>query len=197
MKGTLLALVTASVMTAGCATLGTTMNEMAGLGTLTVERAEFDNVTTVRMTPTYMGFADGGMGATGLGYQWRSDLPDSVLMTVKDPLSETFISFRSVSVNADGNIRKFNVGANRYDVTGSVRTGFFSDTEASFLVPLDFLVSMGKAEKCLIRITTDDGYIDHDFTPATRMGAATPKGLLPEFLAAVERVRTAAETSSK
>lgn len=190
-----LAITLASVILNGCAAMADLGDQAANLGQVTVDKSAFDGTMSVKMSPTWMAPAeDTGISSASfqMGAMWRSDEPEHVLLELAHPSntgrSNTYTRFTLLEVNIDGEMRSFEPGRTRFDSSNynTVSKTIYTESSAYVTVPYDYLKRMMNAERCLLRISTSDGYVEADFTKPTRYGGVTTIGRLPPFIARVE-----------
>lgn len=175
-------LITPALFLVSCAA----MNQMAGLGVVHEGASQFDGSKTVTATPNFV------VGSSVmLGAFYSSMTPGYASMIAKYSSSTggygapLYVSFSGVSINIDGEIKSFKVTRTDLDSSAynSVSKQIYTDSSASFVVPISYLRSMVNASDCRIRFETSKGSYVGEFHREINGGVPVAKATMKEFLA--------------
>lgn len=160
----------------GC---GSTIDRMAGFGVISQEIEQFDNERVVRLSKSRTYSGDGwNQPITWLGAVWRSNNPDYVSLKL---VALSYINFDAITVNIDGNKRRFEVPGQTI-----FNTGDSQDKSVALLpMPISYLKKMIDNDTTTIRVHTLSGYDDIIFNKEKGGGAEYARVRLKEFLAAI------------
>lgn len=200
MKKMLLAsAIASSLLVQGCAGMADAMNKAAGVGQISQEVSTFDNATIINLSPAHLYGGDGMMGnGFKLGARWNSNIPDSAVLVLSQSSSVSagsgaYTNFSGISINIDGDQKRFNVSGPTDHTSSSYNTvskTIYTQSTASVIVPLALVEKMVAAKDCRIRIHSGNGYEDSLFhVERIPGGQATAIIAFREYLAKVNSQR--------
>lgn len=181
------------VSLAGCAAVDS-MNQMAGLGKITVSDSKFDNSKQITMGAAHL--TDGSMTSVPvkLGGFYTTSVPELVYLVGHYSSSTSygsplFINIEELDVNLNGKKRSFkSAGSTQHDNSGynTVSRSIHTDSKNHFPIPLSYLKEMLVAEDCRIRITTSKGSVEALFHIDKAFGNVWAKEYLRRFVEKIE-----------
>lgn len=180
----------------GCAEMADSASRMANIGVVEQEKSTFDGATIVKMSPAVL-YREGAMMGVPfkLGARWNSKAPEQVALILSyssdvSAGSSSYVGFSGLSVNIDGKISSYRVNApTSLDSSGYNTVSRTIYTESAYVVvmPLVELKRMLAARDCRLRIETNKGYQDAQFS-IERIPGGQATAIIPlrEFLGVVE-----------
>ena len=146
----------------------------------------------------YGGTSLAGAAPVKLGAQWSGDSPDQVTLTLKmdsntGSYAGTYRSLQGIDVNVGGKNHTFRSFAQTsFDRTpyNTVSRTIYTTSTNAVTVPLTLVREMVKADYCRVRIVTDRGYEEADFTvERSQYGGAGARHYMRTFLERVDAAR--------
>lgn len=180
----------------GCAGMADTASRMANIGVVEQEKSTFDGATTVKMSPAVLYREGATMGVPfKLGARWNSKTPSHVALILSYQSdvtvgSSSYVGFTGLSVNIDGKISSYRVNApTSLDNSGynTVARTIYTESTNAVVIPLVELKQMLAARDCRLRIETNKGYQDAQFS-IERIPGGQATAIIPlrEFVGRIE-----------
>jgi len=163
----------------------------SGLGVISEKISTFDKKRVVEVTPTWVA-NDSSMGvaSTKIGARWSESSPGFVTLILKNDStvnsSDAYKNYESISVNIDGDIKKFPVaGATELQSSdyNTVTNTIYTESTALVIIPLEYLRNMVEAKDVRLRFESIHRYDDGVFSRDTSdYGQKLAKARIIEFL---------------
>jgi len=130
-------LFTVAIMISGCVSTGAAMDELAGIGKLTVEDDKFNQATRVRLTPSWIAIEQpAGLKQVAdfmLGAIWSTDDPDIAFIHAEIP------NFSEINYEGIRGVA-FSFGGEQVTYNTSRLTSFDGGESANFIpIPMELL----------------------------------------------------------
>lgn len=180
----------------GCADMADTASRMANIGVVEQEKSTFDGASIIKMSPANL-YREGAMMGVPfkLGARWNSKAPDQVALILSYQSdvsvgSSAYVGFSGLSVNIDGKISSYRVNApTSLDNSGynTVSRTIYTESANAVVIPLVELKRMLAARDCRLRIETNKGYQDAQFS-IERIPGGQATAIIPlrEFMGRIE-----------
>jgi hypothetical protein len=190
------ALLIASVLLTSIAGCGATLNKMGGVGQIesNIDRLTGSQKISVTATPTHN--FEGEVATSKFGASWDSTSPGKVFLRLTSSSSvsqsDTYVSFESMEVSINGEIRKIDFGRTSQNSGGynSLTRDIYTESRASKYLDYDYFNAMVNSPTTKIRVHTIDWFEDIDFQKETNgIGADLAKSSLLKFIEEIDKNR--------
>jgi hypothetical protein len=159
---------------ASCAGMADFSSKIAGIGQISEEKSTFDDSTTIRMSPAFLYREGAWLGVPiKLGAAWNNKSPETVALImsyssdVASSGGRSYTNFLGLDVNLNGDIQSYDVvGLTQHDSSGynTVSQTIYTESKGTVVVPMSVLEQMLSTPDVRLRIRTQDGYQDAQFS---------------------------------
>lgn len=184
---------TTLALMSGCASMADSADKISGTGQITESVDSFDNSRHLAMGPGFL-FEDPSEtmpSGVKLGAEWTDKNPNSVALVLSYPSSTSggavYVNFSGMDININGEIIKLTTdGRTHHSDSGynTISRSIYTSSENYLSVPRELIEQMLSAKSCKLKIYTNDGYVNADFTILrSTAGQAAVKPYLEQFMA--------------
>ena len=171
---------------------------IAGQGIISEKTSAYDQAKVLTMSPA--GVKVLRSGTTGiypqLGAVWSSTAPSSIGLILQHngatglagANSQLYVNIKGLDVNIDGKKHSYNTtGGTSLDSSRYYNkvSGFSTSSSNSVIVPKSVVQKMVNAQSCILRVRTNKGSAELDFSNEGVAGVKFARPFLREFLAKV------------
>lgn len=180
----------------GCVSTADVTSALTPVGVISEEKATFDDATIVRMSPAFLYREGAPLGVPiRLGAVWSDKTPDQVALILAYSSNiasgrAPYINFEGLDINIDGRISEYDVGGlttHDSSVYNTASRTVYTYSRHVVVIPRELLESMLTAKDCRLRIRTNGGYEDAQFS-IERIPGGQATAIVPmrDFMSRIE-----------
>ncbi|MGJ8678292.1 MAG: hypothetical protein ACSHX0_12290 [Akkermansiaceae bacterium] len=176
-------------------------SNLGGQGVVREKISEFDGAKSITMSSAGVRVLKGS--TTGiypnLGALWNTQSPNHIGLVLEQTgstgvtgiNSPLYVNIKGLDINTDGKLHRYNTrsftdhNSARYSSVSGINTS----SSNQVIVPLSVVRNMMSANRCVLRVRTNKGSAELDFTRESIAGVKMAKAHMRKFLAQVEAAK--------